>query len=96
MKQLGMRPIAKFNDIAILELRGGTHLVLQRSATKCAIETEFDLMVEDLESTHSDFISKGINPSKLIRGKIHDYFIITEPGGSRIRFNSTHVSDFAV
>ena len=96
MKQLGMRPIAQFDDIAILELRGGTHLILQRRTKKCAIDTEFDLMVDDLESTHSDFISKGLNPSKMTYGKIHDYFIVTEPGGSRIKFNSTHILDFAV
>ena len=96
LQTLGMRPIAKFENVAILELRGGTHLVLQRGDDTTGGSADFDLMVEDLDATHASFEAKGLAPSAIELGRIHDSFTIDEPGGTRITFNSSHVSDLPV
>ena len=55
MIKIGMRPIFKGDDVAILELRGGTHIVLARNNDFDPGEVDFDLMVEDITSTHAEF-----------------------------------------
>ncbi len=46
---VGMRVVEKNPNVTVLELRGGTHLVLVPGARKPG-EAPFDLMVEDLDS----------------------------------------------
>jgi catechol-2,3-dioxygenase len=93
MIELGMRPITDGDGFAVLELRGGTHLVLLRSEEALTGSAPFDLMVEDLDATHHELSSRGLSPSAIERGKIHDSFTIQDPSGLDISFNSTHVSD---
>ena len=71
MLQLGMRPIAKEEDYAILELRGGTHLILSRKDKITPDQVSFDLMVEQLSKNPSqagcvgfvaEFYSEGPSP----------------------------------
>jgi hypothetical protein len=52
MRKIGMRPIVETRDVAVLELRGGTHLVLVATPKVTAGEAPFDLMVEDLHATY--------------------------------------------
>ncbi len=42
---LGLRPIAQGGDFAVLELRGGTHLVLLRTEEALSGAAPFDLMI---------------------------------------------------
>ncbi len=92
---IGMREIFKNDSIGVLELRAGTHLVLRKGEPEFKDgELYFDLMVDDLEETRSDFVDKGLNPSEITEGRIHNAFMVDEPGGNRIRFNSTHASEF--
>lgn len=93
MLQVGMRPIVENENIAVLELRGGTHIVLRQTEDTEPIDTEFDFMVEDVDATHAEYAAKGLSVSEIRRGRIHDSFTFTEPGGNRITVNSTHVSD---
>ena len=96
MEQLGMRPMFRNESVAIFELRGGTHLVLVADADAQPGDAPFDLMVEDVEATHSDLAQRGLGPSPIERGRIHASFTVTEPGGGRITVNSTHVSSLPV
>ena len=93
MQQLGMRLIGSGDTIAVLEMRGGTHLVLTTDPESELLTGSFDLMVEDLDATHRQFVDLGLQPSQIEPGKIHDHFKIIEPGGTRIIFNSSHVGD---
>lgn len=93
MAQLGMRPMFRGEDVAVMELRGGTHLVLLKQDEIEHGDAAFDLMVENIDATHADFVTRGFNPSPIVRGRIHASFTVTEPAGHRITFNSTHVSD---
>ena len=93
MLKLGMRSIAGGDDFAVLELRGGTHLVLLPADEPVSGPAYFDLMVDDLESTHEQLHSMGLAPSPVQKGGIHSSFTVTSPSGHVIVFNSSHVSD---
>ncbi len=96
--KLGMRDVAPEASIGVLELRGGTHLVILPTDDPVAENSTagFDLMVEDIEVAHASYLEMGIDPSPMTSSKIHTSFEISEPGGHRITVNSTHVSDHPV
>jgi len=91
--ELGMRPIARGDDFAVLELRGGTHLVLLRRDEPASGSAGFDLMVDDLDATHARLSARGLEPSPIRDGRIHRSFTIAAPSGHEITFNSSHASD---
>jgi len=97
MIALGMRPIADGDGFAVLELRGGTHLVLLSSDSAQVGPIPFDLMVEDIDTTHRELTEKfrdqDIRPSEIEPGTIHRSFTLTSPAGHVVTFNSSHVSD---
>lgn len=96
MQLVGMRLVASGDEFAVLEMRGGTHLVLTTDAESKLIKASFDLMVEDLDATHEHFIQLGLEPGEIERGQIHDCFELREPGGTMITFNSSHVGQLPV
>jgi hypothetical protein len=96
MQRIGMRLVFENDEVAVLEMRGGTHLVLTADSESELIRGSFDLMVEDLDATHLGFTELGLGPGAIERGQIHDEFKLREPGGSLITFNSSHVGDLPV
>ena len=96
MQQIGMRLIASGDEIAVLEMRGGTHLVVTSDSESELVKGSFDLMVEDLDDTHKQYTELGFAPGEIERGQIHDSFELSEPGGGVITFNSSHVGDLPV
>ncbi len=92
---LGMRDVyPDGEDFAILEIRAGTHIIVEKSQQEVAIGTlaEFDLMVDDIEAMHGELKDKGLSPSELERGSIHTTFTISEPGGVVLKYFSSHNS----
>jgi len=87
---IGMREVEQNEHVAVLELRGGTHLVLVPGQPKAG-DAPFDLMVEDLEATHRDWAARGISVGPIEKGRIHNAFAATDPDGYRVTVNSTHV-----
>jgi catechol 2,3-dioxygenase-like lactoylglutathione lyase family enzyme len=96
MIALGLRPVGKGEDAAVLELRGGTHLVLLRTDEPLSGTAPFDLMVEDLEATHKRLAELGLSPSPIVSGRIHRSFTVRDPSGQDVPFNSSHVGGRAV
>lgn len=96
MIALGLRPIGKSEEVAVLELRGGTHLVLLRAAEPVSGAAPFDLMAEDLEATHRRLTELGLAPSPIVSGRIHRSFTVRDPSGQDVTFHSNHVSDLPV
>jgi len=92
MVRLGMRPIAQGDDFAVLELRGGTHLVLLPATQPVSGPAYFDLMVDDLDATHERLRTLGLAPSGIQSGRIHRSFTVSAPSGHTFTFNSSHVS----
>ena len=95
MITIGMRPVYQGPDVAIFELRGGTHLVLTPKSVVVSGDAPFDLMVEDLHATHQRFTSLGLAPTPIeaMSSIDHELFRIREPAGHLITFFSNHVSD---
>ena len=94
----GMRDIFTGEDFGVLELRGGTHLVLSRA--KRAIEpgrkAPFDLMVDDIDEARAEFTSTGVTATEITRGRIHDTFHIEGPSGYGFAVTSSHAGDRVV
>jgi catechol 2,3-dioxygenase-like lactoylglutathione lyase family enzyme len=87
---VGMRVVETNAAVSVLELRGGTHLVLVPGVPSPG-EAPFDLMVEDLDVTHDVWSAHGIETSPIERGRIHDSFVARDPDGYAVTVNSSHV-----
>ena len=94
----GMRDIFKGEGFGVLELRGGTHLVLNRSKAEfeAGRKAPFDLMVDDIDEAREEFTSAGVTATDITRGNIHDTFHIEGPGGYRFAVTSSHAGDRVV
>lgn len=93
MLALGLRPIGRSDEVSVLELRGGTHLVLLRVDEPLSGAAPFDLMVEDLDAAHARLSALGFAPTPIVSGRIHRSFTVRDPSGQDVEFNSSHVSD---
>src|SRR5215472_7608724 len=95
LETAGLRPIVTMADLAVLELRGGTHVVVRKAEAPPApgATAPFDLMVDDIDATHADYAGKGLSPTPISRGRIHDSFQVPGPGGWVFTINSSHASD---
>jgi hypothetical protein len=94
LETVGLRPIVTRDELAVLELRGGTHVVVRQSEQRPApgAGAPFDLMVDDVDATHRDCAEKGLSPSPIKRGRIHDSFELPGPDGWTFTVNSSHAS----
>jgi len=93
MRKIGMRSIVQRPEVAVLELRGGTHLVLIAKPEVVPGAAPFDLMVEDLRATHEYFVGLGLAPTPIeTASPEHERFLVREPAGHIIVFFSNHVS----
>ncbi|HUC10610.1 MAG TPA: VOC family protein [Stellaceae bacterium] len=94
LETVGLRPIVTRGELAVLELRGGTHVVVRQTEQPPAPGTTapFDLMVDDIDAAHRDYAKKGLSPSAIRRGRIHDSFDLAGPDGQAFTVNSTHAS----
>jgi catechol 2,3-dioxygenase-like lactoylglutathione lyase family enzyme len=92
-EQLGMRTVVVMPPFAIMELRGGTHLVIRTSLDHAPAAAPFDLMVEDLPAARAAWRGAGIAVSEVRRDEldIHDVFTVTDPDGNTIVVNDSHV-----
>lgn len=94
MRTISMRPICDGPQVSVYEMRGGTHLLLMLKEEIVAGDASFDLMVDDLRTTHQRFTSLGFAPSPIeARPAIdHEVFTLREPAGHVITFFSSHAS----
>ncbi len=89
---LGLREIAEGADYAVLELRGGTHLVVERAARRIKPGTEapFDLMYDDIDEAHRRCRRLGVKASRVRATAIHRSFTVAGPEGYRVTITSSH------
>jgi hypothetical protein len=94
LETVGLRPIVTRDELAVLELRGGTHVVVRQAEQPPApgSAAPFDLMVDDIDAAHRDYAEKGLDPGEIRRGRIHDSFEVPGPDGWTFTINSTHAS----
>ena len=94
-EKVGMRIVHQDVDFAVLELRGGTHLVVVGSSTSPSddvpSDVPFDVMVDDLPETWARLRDAGLEPTEIQPGRIHSSFTITDPAGRPVTVNSSHI-----
>lgn len=89
-----MRPVHADDDIAVLELRGGTHLLIfpAASATTAGTPAPFDLMVDDVDAVHQEWEARGLAPTQPASAPgDHRTFTVTDPDGYVLTVYNTHV-----
>jgi len=93
-RALGLRPILEREELAILELRGGTHLVLFRAEgePEAGPVRDFDFMVEDIEAAHTAMRGAGVEGTAINEDHAagHLWFEVTDPDGHVLRVFSSH------
>ncbi len=95
--KLGLRKIFESKEIAVLELRGGTHLILRGAGNdKKGEKPTFDLMFDDLESARSTAPEQGLQAAPIEVGRIHSSFVVETPDGQDLTITSSHAGDRAV
>ncbi len=92
LESVGLRPIFAAADLAVLELRGGTHVVVRQAEQpfQSGAAAPFDLMVDDIEAARRDYLGKGLAPSDISKGRIHDSFHLAGPDGHDFTVVSSH------
>ena len=84
-RKIGMRVVETTDDVAVLELRGGTHVVLlpAEGAIEPGTSAPFDLMVDDLESIRTDWKANGMRTSSMdrymTRSRLRDPTVTSSP-----------------
>jgi hypothetical protein len=98
LQSVGLRPIFADDNFAVLELRGGTHVVVRKAEQPPAAGSAapFDLMVDDIEGARRDYAAKGLGPSDISKGRIHDSFHLTGPDGHDFTVTSSHAGGRAI
>jgi len=84
---IGMRLVVNMGRMSIVELRGGTHLIIQIGEPGVAT---LDLIVDEIDETRAVLEAEGASPSVIQRGNPHDRFIATDPEGNTLVVNSNH------
>ena len=95
---MGLRTVATRENFAVLELRGGTHLVLRRTNRNVEVGTlaPIDLMVDDLDATRDACAECGFVPSEIKEGSVHRSFHVAGPDGYSVKITSSHSGGRAV
>ncbi|CAN0522427.1 unnamed protein product, partial [Laminaria digitata] len=97
-KELGLRGIFRNAEFGVLELRGGTHLIVSRRERPIRKGTAapFDIMVDNIDKTHRKYARKDFEPSEITSGSIHSSFFIRVPSGHKLKITSSHAGKRAV
>jgi hypothetical protein len=95
LRSLGVRPIYRDRKFGVMELRGGTHIILTTSKAPIAKKTPapFDLIVDDVDAFRAACRKHGLKPSRMSRGSVHDSFELSDPNGYIFTILSSHVGD---
>jgi catechol 2,3-dioxygenase-like lactoylglutathione lyase family enzyme len=94
--KLGIRTIVTQADFAVLELRGGTHLVLRPWEEPESGPVPFDIMVDDIDAAYGRIKGHGMDVTDISRGRIHDHFEVQTPDRRALTINSSHAGNRAV
>ena len=84
---IGMRLVVNMGRMSIVELRGGTHIIIHSGEPGVS---NLDLIVGDIDETRELLEAEGASPSAIQRGNPHDRFTATDPEGNTLVVNSDH------
>lgn len=94
-RAIGMRHIVRKETFGVLEMRGGTHLVISRREKPVRKGTlaPFDIMVDDIENARKTYGKKGFEPTEITSGSIHSSFFVPVPSGHKLKITSSHAGN---
>ena len=94
LQELGLRQVFAKDTFAVLELRGGTHLIIQKSRkrTKAGTRAPVDFMVDDVKKARAKYAKMGLKPTRIKSGTIHSSFFIPGPDGWSFKITSSHTA----
>ncbi len=84
---IGLRLVVNMGRASIVELRGGTHIIIQSGEPGVA---SLDFIVDDIDEAHAVLEAEGASPGSIRRGSPHDSFMATDPEGNTLVINSDH------
>ena len=84
---IGMRLVVDMGRAAIVELRGGTHIVIHSGIPG---ESTLDLIVDDIDDTWTTVTGAGAQADHIVRGHPHDSFVAIDPEGNTLKIHSNH------
>ena len=97
MQTLGLRHVFENEKqtFAVLELRGGTHLILNKSRKKIreGAVAPVDLMVDDVKAMRAYCKTTKLKPSQITTGSVHSSFYVPGPDGWSIKITSSHAGN---
>jgi catechol 2,3-dioxygenase-like lactoylglutathione lyase family enzyme len=104
---LGLRFLDQGEDMAILELRGGTHLLLFRRGGPDAgadpAPEGIDLMIaerslEAITAFRSGLVALGYKPGPIPASRTHGHlsFTVKDPDGNEVTVSTSHASDLPI
>jgi len=91
-KLVGARVVVQMPGMGILELRGGTHVILRYDPHANSDYAGFDLMIDDIVEMRQRLIAAGFSPTELSHGGVHHSFQVKEPSGLVMDFTSSHAT----
>jgi len=94
--KLGIRTIVAHADFAVLELRGGTHLVLRPWEAPERGPVPFDIMVDDIDAAYVRLQGHGMDITDITRGHIHNHCEVQTPDRRAWTMTSSHAGARAV
>ncbi len=94
LQELGLRKIFEKDTFAVLELRGGTHLILEKSRNRAKPGTQapLEFRVDDVKKARAKFAKMGMKPTRIKSGTIHSSFFIPGPDAWTFKITSSHTS----
>ena len=91
-EKIGMRTVAIFEQLAAMEMRGGTHLVIRHDPAQVAPgPVGWDLMVDDIDAIHDKWQSDGVPVTDIVMESPHRVFELTDPEGHVVVVRDSHV-----
>ena len=92
LQELGLRPVFERETVAVLELRGGTHIIVEKSRKriKPGDQAPVDFMVDDVKKARAKYAKMGMKPTRIKSGTIHSSFFIPGPDGWSFKITLSH------
>ncbi len=85
--EVGLRLVVDMGQTVILELRGGTHIVVHPGQSGTS---SLDFIVDDIDETWEIVGQAGATVTEIKRGHPHDSFGAIDPDGNQLSIHSNH------
>ena len=93
LEAVGIRTIVGRDRFSVVELRGGTHIVVRELEHDAEFEAGFDLMYDDIQAARKLFVEAGFEATEVEQGRIHASFWVTAPERFKLQVLDSHAGE---